>query len=258
MWFIKQYREFLAALQFLSILSLPGTRQLFREDVIGSRVIVGGAYFPFVGLILALLLGLLALLTTPFLPPLVVAALLVIAQVVLTGGLHLDGLMDSCDGLFGGKSREQRLEIMRDSRVGSFGVLGGACILLLKFACFASLSGQQLFLAFLMTMPSTRWAMVLALYVFPSARTSGLGNFFRQGVTREHMLVAGMIALTLALLAGHVLGILLWGMITLFTLGLGAWITRLLKGLTGDSYGAIEEVTEAVALLVLVAFRVWF
>ena len=106
-------------------------------------------------------------------------------------------------------------------------------------------------------MPSTRWAMVLALFVFPGARTGGLGNFFRQAVTQEHMLVAGMIALIIALLAGHILGFLLWSVITLLALGLGTWILRLLGGLTGDSYGAIAEVTEAVAFVLLVAFRVW-
>lgn len=258
MWFSEQYKEFLAALQFLSIISLPGARQLFDKGIIESRLIIGSAYFPIVGILLAVALGLLTLAATPFLPALVIAALLIVAYIVLTGGLHLDGLMDSCDGLFGGKTSEERLEIMRDSRVGSFGVLGGASILLLKFVCFASLTQRQLWLAFLIVMPVARWCMVLALYYFPNARETGLGSAFRQAVTREHMLIAGIISLAVAILVGRIPGLIIWLMISLVTFGLGKWITRLLGGLTGDSYGAIAEMTESLAFLALVLLRTWF
>lgn len=258
MWLTEQYKEFLAALQFLSIISLPGARQLFDKGIIESRLIIGSAYFPIVGILLAVALGLLTLITTPFLPALVVAALLIIAYIALTGGLHLDGLMDSCDGLFGGKTSEERLEIMRDSRVGSFGVLGGACILLLKFVCLASLTQRQLWLAFLIVMPTARWCMVMALYFFPNARETGLGSAFRQAVTREHMLIAGVISLAVAILVGRIPGLIVWLVISLVAFGLGKWITRLLGGLTGDSYGAIAETTESLAFLVLILLRTWF
>ena len=258
MWFTEQYKEFLAALQFLSIVSLPGARQLFDEGVIEARLIVGGAYFPVIGILLAIALGLLTLITTPFLPGLVVAALLIITHIILTGGLHLDGLMDSCDGLFGGKTSEDRLEIMRDSRVGSFGVLGGACILLLKFACFASLTGRQLWLSFLIVMPTARWCMVMALYFFPNARPTGLGSAFRHAITREHMLIAGLISVAVAVLVGRLPGIIVWLVVSSVAFGLGKWITRLLSGLTGDSYGTIAETMEAFGFLLLVLMQSWF
>lgn len=254
---IDQYREFLAALHFLSTLSLPGTKRLFREEDVGSRLIVGSVYFPVVGILLALLLGGFALVVTPFLPSLVLAALLVIAQILLTGGLHLDGLMDSCDGLFSGRSRDQKLEIMRDSRVGSFGVLGGICVLLLKFACFTTLTGHQLWLACMITLPCARWCMVLALFFFPNARPAGLGFAVRQDVTRERLLIAAMIALVVAIVAGHVVGILVWVVTTIAAFALGRWITSVLGGLTGDNYGAIEEVMECLALLLLIIVRIW-
>src|SRR5437764_12149887 len=127
--FLSQYREWVAAVRFLSVLPVPGRTQLFEKDEAGPRLVVGGAYFPLVGLLLASLLWLLVLLLTPFVPQLALAALLVVGLVILTGGLHLDGLMDTCDGLLGGSTCERKLEIMRDSRVGSFGMLGGACVL---------------------------------------------------------------------------------------------------------------------------------
>jgi len=235
---------------------MPGRTQLLDKDEVTTRLVVGCEYFPLVGLLLALLLWSLVLLLAPLVPQLVLAALLVAALVILTGGLHLDGLMDSCDGLFGGSTRERKLEIMRDSRVGSFGVLGAICILLLKFALFASLRVHALPLALLIALPSSRWAMVLALRVFPGARPTGLGAAFHQAVTTERLLLAGTIALAIVLFTGQFIGLIVWLAGTVTTLILGLLITRSLGGLTGDSYGAIEELAEVVALLVLVMLRV--
>lgn len=254
-WLLAQYAELVAAVRFLSILPVPGATHIFetQERREGTpRLILGSAYFPLVGLLIALALSLLLTLIKMIFPHLIVAALLTIALVVLTGGLHLDGLMDTCDGIFGGRTRERRLEIMRDSRVGSFGVLGGACILLLKFAIFASLDTHTLFTAFLIVLPCSRWSMVLALRVFPSARATGLGVTFRQTVTPTRLVIAGGIAFAIALITGHFIGIILWGGATCIALIMGAWFMEQIGGLTGDSYGAIAEVSEVVALLMLV------
>ena len=253
--FLSQYMELVAAVRFLSVLPVPGRTQLFEKDEAAPHLVVGGAYFPLVGLLLACLLCLLVLLLMLLVPQLALAALLVVGLVILTGGLHLDGLMDTCDGLFGGSTRERKLEIMRDSRVGSFGMLGGACILLLKFALFASVSVRVLPLALLVVLPSARWAMVLALRVFPSARPTGLGAAFHQAVTSEQLVLAGIVALAIVLVAGQLIGLIVWVTVSVTTLVLGLWITRSIGGLTGDSYGAIAEVEEVVALLVLVLVR---
>jgi adenosylcobinamide-GDP ribazoletransferase len=255
-FFLSHYLELVAAVRFLSILPMPASTQLFDKDETGHRLVVGSEYFPLVGLLLAFLLWLLVLVLAPLIPQLALAALLVVALVILTGGLHLDGLMDSCDGLFGGSTRERKLEIMRDSRVGSFGVLGGACILLLKFALFASLRVNALPLALLVALPSARWSVVLAVRVFPSARPTGLGATFHYAVTTERSLLAGIIALAIVLLAGQFIGLIAWSIVTIITLVLGFCITRIIGGLTGDNYGAIEEIAEVIALLVLLIVRI--
>ena len=253
--FLGQYMELLAAVRFLSVLPMPGRAQLFEKDETTPRLVIGAAYFPLVGLLLACLLWLLVLILTPLVPQLALAALLVVGLVILTGGLHLDGLMDTCDGLLGGSTPERKLEIMRDSRVGSFGVLGGACILLLKFALLASVNIHALPLALLLALPSARWATVLALRVFPSARPTGLGAAFHQAITTEGVLLAGIIAVAIVLLAGQLIGLIVWVSVTTAALVLAFWITRSIGGLTGDSYGAIAEVAEVVALLVVVLLR---
>lgn len=260
-WLFDQYTELVAATRFLSVLPLPGLPQRFdtmNNSAGTSSLKLGSAYFPFVGLLLALLLYLLqALCELLRLPSLALAAILVVALVILTGGLHLDGLMDSCDGLLGGRTPERRLEIMRDSRVGSFGVLGGICVLLLKFALFASVEPRILTLALFIVLPCTRWAMVLALRLFPSARPAGLGATFRHSVTPLRLMFAGTVSLLIAVIAGHMVGGLLWLAATLAATLLGLWITPLVGGLTGDSYGAIAEITEVVLLLLLVCTRVF-
>ncbi len=251
-WLLDQYIELAAAMRFLSVLPLPGSLQRFNSEDNTRRLRVGSGYFPVVGLVLGLLLWLPILAVGPHLPSLALAALVVVVLVLLTGGLHLDGLMDTCDGLFGGTTREHKLEIMRDSRVGSFGVLGAICVLLLKWAFFASLGEAHLIRALLISLPCARWAMVLASRAFPGARAIGLGMTFRQTVTLGRFLQAGIIALIIALVVGQLVGALAWFVATLTALAIGAWVTFSLGGLTGDIYGAIEEITEVVLFLLFV------
>lgn len=250
-WPGEQWREFVAATRFLTILPLPGSARLFRTEVVGTHLIVGAAYFPLVGLLLALVLSVLPALLGSLLPPLLLAALLVVGQVLLTGGLHLDGLMDACDGLFSGRERERVLEIMRDSRVGSFGVLGAGCVLLLRFALFASFNVRLLPLALLIVLPIARWAMLLAVSCFPCARPTGLAPAFRETVTRLRLLIAGLTACIIAVSLGGLSGLCALAGVVLTALLIGYWVTRRLGGLTGDIYGGIEEVAELVALLLL-------
>jgi adenosylcobinamide-GDP ribazoletransferase len=247
-----QYMELAAAARFLSVLPVPGSAQLFDKNEIAPSLVIGCEYFPLVGLLLAVLLWLLVLVLAPLVPQLALAALLVVALVILTGGLHLDGLIDSCDGLFSSSTRERKLEIMNDSHVGSFGVLGGVCTVLLKFALLASINVHTLPLALLLALPSARWAMVLALRVFPAARPTGLGAAFHQVVTTKRLVLTAIVALVIALVAGQFTGLMVWATVSMTTVALGFLITRSLGGLTGDTYGAIEEMAEIAALLALV------
>src|SRR5260370_14898169 len=256
----SQYKELAAAVCFLSILPFPRNAQSFfgsEEAEPQPQLVIGSAYFPLIGLLIAFIACLLPLAIGPslHLPPFVLAALLTVALVCLTGGLHLDWFMDTCDGLFSGDTRERKLEIMHDSHVGAFGVLGGVCILLLKFAIFASLDPLRLALSLLIALPIARWAMVLALYLFPSARLTGLGVAARQTVTRPRLLIAAITSLLIALVAGHLIGFAVWIGVPLVPIIIGPLITYTLGGLTGDVYGALAETTEVVCFLMLAAMH---
>ena len=191
-------------------------------------------------------------------PPLLLAAIIVVALIALTRALHWDGFMDCCDALLGGFDRERRMAILRDSRVGAFAVAGGAGLLLLKFAAIASLppAGRVWILAAFPCL--SRWAMLLALEWFPYARTRGVGVAFQppsggRRIWRRGQLLAGSaVAVIVAVALAGPLGLALLAAAGAAAWGLGAWASKLLGGVTGDVYGAINETAEA-AVLVLAA-----
>ena len=189
-------------------------------------------------------------------PAYLTAALLLVVLVVTTRGLHLDGFMDVCDGLFGGYTRERRLEIMRDSNVGAFAVAGAASLLILKYGALLSLltipsPGKEWSLLLFPMM--SRWSMVVALEAFPYVRGEGLGSPFHEGGSRLATFIAVLIAVLASAVLGGIGGIgLLFGASVLAWF-LGKVMSNMLGGLTGDSYGAINEVTEVGVLVAAVA-----
>lgn len=207
------------------------------------------AYFPLVGLGLGGLLAALDFAAGRVLPPPVVGALLVAALLVLTRALHTEGFLDLCDGLLGGHDRDSRLTILRDSHVGAFAVIGGACLVLLKWSLLAGIPEAER-MALLVLFPSlSRFAMVATMFAFPYARSSGLGTAFQVGAGWRQFAFA---LLTAAFAAGLLLGfagLLLLATATAVALGLGLWFRRLLGGMTGDTYGATNEVAEVTVLL---------
>jgi adenosylcobinamide-GDP ribazoletransferase len=236
----------LAAVQFLTVAPAV-VRRPFRAAELGRAV----GWFPLVGLllggVLAALDGALGLLF----PPAVKAALVLAAWALATGVLHLDGLLDSCDGLFGGRTPEARLRIMRDERVGAFAVIGGVFAVLLKYAALAALPGRTP--ALVVAPVLGRWGMALAIVAFPYARAEGLGRAMKDHAGRREATLASATAALAAMLIGRGAGLtalVLAGAVT--WLG-GRWVLRRLPGFTGDVYGALCEVLEILALLVFVA-----
>ena len=231
----------LAAFQFLT--TFPAIiRRTFTAQELGHAV----GYFPIVGLALGgVLYGLEAGLNLIF-PAQVVAVFTLAAWLLLTRALHFDGFLDSCDGLFGGFTPERRLEIMRDSRVGAFGVAGGGLLLLTKYAAIHSLPDLS---GLLLAPVLGRWVLSMAIFAFPYAREKGLGRGMKDNVRWPQVILSTVVAVLATwffagwsgLLAFALAGIVLW---------LGAtFILRRIPGLTGDSYGALCELTELATLL---------
>lgn len=239
--------SFLAAWQFLTSIPLPGRREIGPEPL-GRAT----AYFPVVGLIIGLILAGLNWLLNFMLPPGVVKALLIVILVLITGALHLDGFVDTCDGIAGNKTAEDRWRVMRDSRVGAFGIVGVVLLLLVKYVSLNSIP-EVLLTANLIFMPViSRWAMVFAIFAYPYAHQSGLGTDFKQNTRWPQFLSATIITLVVALalfpffsITGLWLIFGIWVITALFSI----YLKRKFAGLTGDTYGAINEVAEVMALV---------
>ena len=210
------------------------------------------AWFPVVGLIIGAVLAGLDFVLGLVLPDLPAAALLLAAWVAISGGLHLDGFIDCCDGLLVAKSPEQRLEIMKDSRVGAFGVVGAICLLLVKFSALVALPPEDR-LGWLLLVPAlSRWVMVWAAWRYPTARPDGFAVWFRQGLGPPHLAAAGITALAAALLISWLAGLVSFAAVWLFAMLFALWVQRRIPGLTGDAYGALNELAEVVGLLVAI------
>ena len=254
--------ELVLALQFLTRLPLP-----LQPEFTTAAAARSVTWYPLAGLAVGALLTLAAWLASALLPTLPAAVLVLIAWAALTGGLHLDGWMDTADGVLSHRSRERMLEIMRDSRVGAMGVIAGVLLLLFKLSLLASLLEPRFAgdaLIWLGVIPLwSRWWMSVAVIGWPRARADGGMAGLLVEVKRWQLL-----PLTLLALLGSVCWLAAWMplvpalLVSLAALAVAAvtgaagawWLTRKLGGLTGDTYGALNEGVEALLLAVAIAY----
>lgn len=239
-------KRLLLMIQFLTRLPVPFELQVETEDF--EKGII---YFPVVGMILGILLYGTVLFLQPRLDFLVLSVLIIFLEVLLTGGLHLDGLADSFDGLFSYRDKERMLEIMKDSRIGSNGVLVLIFNLMFKTALVHALL-QSNFLVPILLMPALSRSMtVLASRISPYARPSGMGNFFIGKVNNLQL----FIGLSLAAIWLFLFAPTLWWLLPLMALST-AWFCRFctqkIGGMTGDTLGANTELQELLVLFVAV------
>ena len=277
---------FFIALQFLTRLKIVNQTEWSVEDF-GKSVVA----FPYVGLIIGLILALLYGILSPFIPLVPLMLILVIAEFLITGCLHADGLMDTSDGLFSGRERDRKLEIMKDSRIGSFGVVAFVFVTLLKWQLLTAIPTAEFIPMALIMMPlMSRWSLVLSIRSYPYAREQGMGAAFAN-LAPKHVITYNTLSTffmpIVILLIGVILYTLLYGVYSIFSIadvgyvvGLGVlvyatlgifqinivsmiityiinrilnhYIVKQLGGTTGDTYGFVVEVTEVLLLLIYI------
>ncbi|MEM8869788.1 MAG: adenosylcobinamide-GDP ribazoletransferase [Pseudomonadota bacterium] len=239
------------AVQFLTRMPVPSLVP-HQEDLLGRAA----RYFPIVGAFVGLIATLPWVLAhLAGLPPLVCAGLSLSLAIYVTGGLHEDGLADCADGLGGGATRARALEIMRDSRIGTYGALALVLSLILRVSALASLPVWAGAAALIVVLAVGRMAIVYTLLLFPYARPEGLASGAARAEGGVTALVATAIGAGLALALGHVAG----AAALLAGAGVWAWFSwrlmRRLGGYTGDGLGATEQLVQIAALLAMAA--VW-
>lgn len=234
------------AFSFLTILPSPKhlTRDTSPRDLAASL-----SFFPVVGSVLGLLCLGAAYFLSALVPAPILSVLLTLFLAILTRFFHLDGLADLADGLWGGFTIERRLEIMKDSRTGSFGAAALCLVLLLKSASFFSLLTLQAWPAILMAPTLARYAQVVAAYGSIYARKEGgLGKSFLEHMKTSDLLTATAIAAAVSVVASISYAAPLLIAAVVCALAFKRMAHAMLGGITGDVLGAINEITETVLL----------
>ena len=237
----------LLAVEFLTVARLRRWRPVAAETLARAQ-----AFYPLVGLALGAGLTLLDLALAGTLPGGPRAAVLVAALAVATRGLHLDGLADTFDGLLGGRDPAQRLEIMRDPRVGSFGATALVVVLLLKWSALTVLVAAVRRPGLVLAPTLARYTMVVVAAAFPYARPLGMGAGYQDIARGVPLLAAALTATAAALVLLGPGGLALLVLATVAGLAVGMWARARIGGVTGDVYGAACELTETAVLLALV------
>ena len=241
-------RALLAAIAFLT--RIPVGRALVLD---GADVARGSVFFPIVGALIGAVTALVLQLGGHALPPLAAAGIAIAAAAILTGALHLDGLADAADAL-GGLTRERSLEIMRDSRVGSYGVVALICDLVVKAAVLSWLLTNRHLPVVIAACALSRATSVPLGLLLPYARAGeGKGRAVADGVTKWHALAALGLAAAIAVLFAGSRGVLMTLAVLAATALFGLWCRRRFGGITGDLLGANTELCELLALILGVA-----
>lgn len=257
--------EFMWALRFLTIIPIPGG----EEELQPRRMGMAMSLFPVVGVVIGFFLVLVYVPLVMVFPGQLADALIIVVFIGITGALHLDGLADYMDGIMGGWDAESRLEIMKDSRIGSFGVLALIIVIGLKYLSFSNIGAYapagSVFLAehfpsggfftekavVLFLMPVVgRWAQVLAAGISPYAREEpGTACALVTNTTIKHSMAASFVPIFLAGFLFGGMGIVITAVLAVLVLIKTSYINSRIGGMTGDTLGAINEESELVFLL---------
>jgi adenosylcobinamide-GDP ribazoletransferase len=244
--------SFSLAWQFLTIVPWWKSSREVTPQRLGRSMV----FYPAVGFFLGMLLWAAFELFLWIFPRTLVDGLIVAALVLVTGALHLDGLADTCDGLAAGRSPAERLQIMKDHRIGTFGAVALMMVLGIKFLALNSLPDEVVGSALLAALTLSRWSMVRLTYGAPYARPEGgLGQAFKEGLKKKQMVITTVVGLALAFWVYRFSGALLWLLVWLTTALMKKYCGRKFGGFTGDTLGALNEVNEVFVLLLISALE---
>ncbi|MFC1714021.1 adenosylcobinamide-GDP ribazoletransferase [Candidatus Poribacteria bacterium] len=242
------FKGFIVALQFLTRICVKRDLHTTEEEFGKSA-----AFFPVVGLIVGGMQILLFFALERALPPSILAVFLLLAPVVLTGAFHLEGLSDTADGFLSGRDREGMLRIMKDSHVGTMGMIAVVSLMLAKLVFLYEIVqslNPSLIVGVLLFVPMlSRWAMVISAGVSQYARSEpGLGGAFTERVGIKLIILSGLVPVIAAAVYLRIMGGF-YVIITILTALLASWVSkRKIGGATGDVLGGINEITEVILL----------
>jgi adenosylcobinamide-GDP ribazoletransferase len=244
-------KRLLIAFQFLTALPFKIHSEIKEEEYARSLI-----YFPLVGMTIGVTLSAI-LLCCRFLPVSVLGVIVLIFSAFLTGALHLDGFADTCDGFYGSKTKEEILAIMRDPRIGVIGVVGIILLLLLKFSLIVSIPRRVLWQSLVMMCCFSRWAQTIGC-LMPYARNEGKAWIFIKYARKKDIVIAGLLTVLVSIALFGLKGITIFFTSLIPVLLFIRYAKTRIGGMTGDTLGAVNEITEASTLFsILILGSIW-
>lgn len=244
--------SFLTAVRFLTIIPISWRNQEDNRFFQSSLI-----WFPLIGLLIGSACALFVSFFIAVLPASLTAVFAMVLLAAISGCLHLDGLADSGDGLLCGRSRERALEIMRDSRTGAMGVIALVFLLLARYSALSSMAPAVLVSAVVLMPMAGRTAILITMAILPYARAGqGLGRLFYSPDSRKAAIASLLFCVFVSLFYSVAIAFAILSAIVLTVSVFSFWCHRKLGGATGDTLGAVCELTElAVSIaLVIVSF----
>lgn len=244
--------NFLLVITFFSRIPLPAS--LGRQISDDSKLTDAAAYFPLAGLVIALIPAFVWLLSTLALPPIVAAAIALLSGIIVTGALHEDGLADCADGIGATADREKSLEIMRDSRIGTYGAIALVASFSLRWISLSTFDVLEGILALLIAHSASRAAMVIAMRFSSYARKDGLGKLASGELSDSTFMISLAIPCIVAIVAAWTAGLMAVAVGLLMAWLLLKFLEHRLGGYTGDGLGAMQQICEIAIMVTLVGF----
>jgi len=249
-WWRREWPVFLLAVQFLTRLPVP-------VEYTPARLEAGPRWYPAVGVLVGAMVGVIYWGAALMVPPIVAAVLCTAAGVLITGAFHEDGFADACDGLGGGQTRDRVLEIMRDSRLGTYGTLGLVLMVGGKIAVLAALPGAVVPLVLVAGHACSRASAVWVIATSRYLRDHGTGKPVAGGIGAPGLALVGwtLAAVALALLVVVPVWAVLAGATGLVAghVAMRRRFEARLGGYTGDCLGAVQQCSEIGFLLGVLA-----
>lgn len=242
----KLFCNFLLIVQFFTRIPVNINLSCEMEDF--RR---GAVFLPIVGLIIGIIQWAVYKLCIKVIPLNATIALVILTGVIITGGFHIDGLGDTCDGFFAFKGDEKIIEIMKDSRIGTYSCIAIVMDLLFRYSLLTFVV-NGFSIAIIVVPAISRICTIFISCIGKTAKSTGTGNFLINNVGKKEFIISLVIIvfiLTLIMNPRYVAILIISSMI--FTVLFNAFCKSKIGGLTGDSLGAINELNEILALIII-------
>ncbi|MBI4378276.1 MAG: adenosylcobinamide-GDP ribazoletransferase [Nitrospinae bacterium] len=242
--------NFILSLQFLTIINIRNDTKVASGQIDKERLGKSAIFFPLVGVFIGFILVITSQVASLWLPVSVTDAMVMIVLIIVTGGLHIDGFADTIDGFAGGRDKDSVLRIMKDSRIGTFGVAGLVMLLLTKYL---SIQNTQIDVKswVLASMPVFgRWSVLPLGFFYRYARMEeGTGKVFAESIEWREFIIGTILSLAIILLLLGSSGFIILSVIFFITLLIGRYSEKRIGGITGDVFGATIEINELITII---------